>query len=123
MEASLLWLMPLSGRRHQLRVHCAHNGHPIVGDLTYAGDRLAYRTFLHASALELPLATPGGGGGIGDGSIGSIGSIGDGSIRYCSPLQPRAWGDAFEPLEPLRRPEEWSAAVDQVYGALTCDLT
>jgi len=28
-------LQPLTGRRHQLRVHCREWGHPIVGDCTY----------------------------------------------------------------------------------------
>lgn len=36
---TLMRLSPLTGRRHQLRVHCAHSGHPILGDLTY--DRVA----------------------------------------------------------------------------------
>lgn len=32
---SLLKLMPLTGRTHQLRVQCKKHGHPIVGDRTY----------------------------------------------------------------------------------------
>jgi len=34
---SLLELQPMSGRTHQLRVHLAAIGHPIVGDVTYGG--------------------------------------------------------------------------------------
>jgi 23S rRNA pseudouridine1911/1915/1917 synthase len=34
-ELTLLKLMPLSGRRHQLRIHMAMQGHPIVGDTFY----------------------------------------------------------------------------------------
>jgi 23S rRNA pseudouridine1911/1915/1917 synthase len=34
---TLLELHPKTGRTHQLRVHCAHIGHPIVGDVTYGG--------------------------------------------------------------------------------------
>ena len=30
-----LVLRPLTGRTHQLRVHCAHTGHPILGDPQY----------------------------------------------------------------------------------------
>jgi 23S rRNA pseudouridine1911/1915/1917 synthase len=30
-----LSLQPRTGRTHQLRVHCAHIGHPILGDTTY----------------------------------------------------------------------------------------
>lgn len=30
-----LWLRPVTGRTHQLRVHCAHKGFPILGDPQY----------------------------------------------------------------------------------------
>ncbi len=33
---SRLWLRPVTGRTHQLRLHCAHIGHPILGDPQYA---------------------------------------------------------------------------------------
>jgi 23S rRNA pseudouridine1911/1915/1917 synthase len=39
-DRTLLRLYPSTGRRHQLRVHLASMGHPILGDLLYAhGDR------------------------------------------------------------------------------------
>lgn len=47
-------LQPLSGRTHQLRVHLAAIGHPIVGDTLYAPpgvQALGTRLLLHASAL------------------------------------------------------------------------
>ncbi|MBQ1839777.1 MAG: RNA pseudouridine synthase, partial [Atopobiaceae bacterium] len=34
---SLVLVELLSGRRHQIRVHLAHAGHPIVGDALYGG--------------------------------------------------------------------------------------
>jgi 23S rRNA pseudouridine1911/1915/1917 synthase len=34
--ATLLELEPVTGRTNQLRIHCAHIGHPIVGDEAYA---------------------------------------------------------------------------------------
>lgn len=37
--ASLVALSPATGRTHQLRVHLAHAGHPIVGDDLYGGPR------------------------------------------------------------------------------------
>ena len=51
----------LTGRTHQIRVHAAHMGHPVVGDALY-GDaqrdrRLPVRPrrlLLHAAALEFP---------------------------------------------------------------------
>jgi len=38
-HASLVTLTPATGRTHQLRVHLAHAGHPIVGDDLYGGPR------------------------------------------------------------------------------------
>ncbi len=34
-ECSLLELHLEKGRKHQIRVHCAHSGHPLVGDALY----------------------------------------------------------------------------------------
>lgn len=50
-----LALEPVTGRSHQLRVHCAAMGWPIVGDALYGGeqDRQAPRLLLHASELAL----------------------------------------------------------------------
>lgn len=47
-------LHPLTGRTHQLRVHCAHPeglGAPILGDALYG--RRADRLYLHAESIEL----------------------------------------------------------------------
>ena len=40
-EASLVLAQPITGRTHQIRVHLAHSGHPIIGDPLYGkGTRL-----------------------------------------------------------------------------------
>jgi 23S rRNA pseudouridine1911/1915/1917 synthase len=39
---SLLRLLPRTGRKHQIRIHLAHIGHPIVGDKLYGGDEDIY---------------------------------------------------------------------------------
>jgi tRNA pseudouridine32 synthase/23S rRNA pseudouridine746 synthase len=48
-------LMPLTGRSHQLRVHMAETGHPILGDPLYAtgAARDFPRLMLHAESLRL----------------------------------------------------------------------
>jgi len=61
-QCSRLSIQLLSGRTHQIRVHCQAEGHEIVGDKKY-GDRQfnqemkkqgLKRLMLHASRLELP---------------------------------------------------------------------
>jgi len=59
-DYSLVRLFPKTGRTHQIRVHMAHIGYPLVGDEVYCGrkradkDRLwCTRHFLHAAKLDL----------------------------------------------------------------------
>ena len=70
---ALVRCFPTTGRMHQLRVHLAAAGHPIVGDKVYSGDGSEYldwmkhgwtpdlqsrlllpRHALHATALDIP---------------------------------------------------------------------
>jgi 23S rRNA pseudouridine1911/1915/1917 synthase len=58
-QATGVRLFPETGRTHQLRVHLAHLGHPILGDTRYGGPReagalRASRVLLHAEVLEVP---------------------------------------------------------------------
>ena len=54
---SLLELKPITGRTHQLRVHCKEIGHPIINDIKYGGKKvinnnLSNRLCLHAYEIE-----------------------------------------------------------------------
>lgn len=52
-ESTLVLLRPHTGRSHQLRVHMASLGHPILGDNLYGDARPEDRLQLHASQLGL----------------------------------------------------------------------
>jgi len=55
---TLVEARPRTGRRHQIRVHLYHLGHPIAGDPLYGGEatrRGFARMMLHAWRLELTL--------------------------------------------------------------------
>ncbi len=59
-DFDLLALFPRTGRTHQIRVHLAALGHPVVGDHLYGGRKakgstLASRQLLHASQLSFEL--------------------------------------------------------------------
>ncbi|KAI8877433.1 pseudouridine synthase [Backusella circina FSU 941] len=49
-------LSPISGRRHQLRVHLRSIGHPIIGDFNYEDVYTdTFRMMLHAHEIMIPL--------------------------------------------------------------------
>ena len=54
-DATLLEVRPVTGRTHQIRVHLAAAGHPIVGDAVYGRKKLSKRyarLFLHARSIS-----------------------------------------------------------------------
>ncbi|KAI8833176.1 pseudouridine synthase [Chytridium lagenaria] len=77
---SLLEISPITGRRHQIRVHLLSIGHPIIGDYLYQDVFMedAPRTMLHARHIFIPLTT-------GDISIDS----GDALSQYLDDMEPR----------------------------------
>ncbi|MBY0407739.1 MAG: RNA pseudouridine synthase [Rickettsiales bacterium] len=52
---SWLELKPKTGRTHQLRVHCAHIGHPILADRIYGAASDPTTLHLHAREVTIPL--------------------------------------------------------------------
>ncbi len=84
-QFALVRAFPRTGRMHQIRVHLAHSGHPIIGDKIYGSDAGCYLEFietgwtpalaarllidrqaLHSTALRLPAR----------------------GLEFCSPLAP-----------------------------------
>ncbi len=62
-DYTLLEVMPVTGRTHQIRVHAKSAGYPLCGDTKYGVDPVnktlrsqgAKHLFLHASAIEIPV--------------------------------------------------------------------
>ena len=55
-DITWLELRPETGRTHQIRVHCAHAGCPVVGDRLYGQAEPGQQLHLHSRAIVLPLS-------------------------------------------------------------------
>ncbi len=45
-KLALIEVKPITGRMHQIRVHAAHLGHPLLGDKIYGADESCYLDFI-----------------------------------------------------------------------------
>ena len=61
-DADLLDVEPLTGRRHQIRVHCYAIGHPVLGDTRYGAEPARGRSAA-ADAARRRAAAAGGSDG------------------------------------------------------------
>lgn len=96
-KAAWLELQPLTGRTHQLRVHCAAMGHPIVGDGKYGGQD-AFLTGsisrkMHLHARRLIIDAPGG---------GKVDAIADLPEHFAASMEQLGFDTSMSDAEPMR---------------------
>jgi 23S rRNA pseudouridine955/2504/2580 synthase len=101
-RAAWVELEPLTGRTHQLRVHMAAIGHPIVGDGKYGGPDAfltgAVSRKMHLHARRLIIAEPKAGAGSG----GKLDVTADLPPHFAASMQVLGFNPALSDASPLR---------------------
>lgn len=90
-DTSQVILEPVTGRTHQLRVHLAAIGHPILGDALYGG-RPCNRMLLHAGELSFTHPITNAPLTLRSRPAWDYATLASGSQAIGLPASPRAWG-------------------------------
>src|SRR6185503_10806849 len=97
-------LQPLTGRTHQLRVHMAAIGHPIVGDGKYGGQEafltgaISRKMHLHARRLIIDAPRDKDGGG------GTIDAVAELPEHFAASMEQLGFDPAASKAEPEKGP-------------------
>ena len=99
-RAAWVELEPLTGRTHQLRVHMAAIGHPILGDGKYGGQEAfltgAISRKMHLHARRLVITEPGG---------GKLDVLADLPEHFATTMEALGFDEGLSSAEPLKGDE------------------
>ena len=99
-RAAWVELEPLTGRTHQLRVHMAAIGHPILGDGKYGGQEAfltgAISRKMHLHARRLVITEPGG---------GKLDALADLPEHFATTMEALGFDEGLSSAEPLKGDE------------------
>ena len=106
-RAAWVELQPLTGRTHQLRVHLAAIGHPIVGDGKYGGQdafltgSISRKMHLHARRLIIDAPESDGKGNEGSGAIDATAELPE---HFAASMEQLGFDPALSRAEPEQGP-------------------
>lgn len=105
-KAAWVELEPLTGRTHQLRVHMAAIGHPIVGDGKYGGQDAfltgAISRKMHLHARRLIIAQPGRTGAGEETGGGKLDVVADLPEHFAASMEALGFDPALSDAAPIR---------------------